>query len=184
MHNQPKTRRLFFALWPSAQTRQSIVESFTRLSLRASGRTVSSGYLHITLHFLGQVSAERQACMHDAARSIKAASFDLALDRFGYFPRAKVFWLGPRETPAGLTRLNQQLGTAITDCGYQLEPRSYTPHVTLRRKCARPELGPADFSIPWHVDEFVMVESTTTESGVHYQVIEKYALSCDNMGTR
>ena len=122
--------------------------------------------------------------MHLAAQSIEASSFELALDRFGYFPRAKIFWLGSREKPAGLTALYDQLGRAIAACGYQCEDRAYTPHITLMRKCTEPEFGDADISICWQVDEFVLVESTTTASGVQYQVIEKYALSCDNMNLR
>jgi len=147
MNNCIKTHRLFFALWPPEQIRQSIVESFSTLSLPAKGRIISPDYLHITLHFLGQVSDERKECMHLAAQSIAASSFELVLDHLGYFPRSKVFWLGLQEKPAGLTQLVDKLGQAITACGYQLEARAYTPHITLMRKCAKPEFDPAEFSI-------------------------------------
>jgi RNA 2',3'-cyclic 3'-phosphodiesterase len=177
MNTTPKTRRLFFALWPPDQTRQSIVRSFSSLSLPTKGRIISPGYLHITLHFLGQVSDERKECMHLAAQSIEASSFEVVLDHFGYFPRSRVFWLGSQKKPAGVVQLYHELGQAIAACGYQFEARAFTPHITLMRKCAKPEYDPADFSIAWPVNEFVLVESTTTESGVHYQVIEKYALS-------
>jgi len=177
MTNIIKTRRLFFALWPSYQIRQSIIESFSRLSLRTKGRITSSTNLHITLHYLGPVTDDIQECMHAAARSIKSAPFELQLDCYGYFPRAKVFWLGCRENPTELSHLYNQLGVAIEACGYHFEARAYAPHITLMRKCAKPDLNLADFSIPWRVDDFVLVESITTASGVHYQVIDKYALS-------
>jgi 2'-5' RNA ligase len=177
MNTLPKTHRLFFALWPSHQTRQSIIDSFSSLSRQTKGNLTLPGCLHMTLHFLGQVSDESKTCMHLTAQAIKAASFELALDRFGYFPKAKVVWLGPREKSAGLTELHEQLGRAITACGYQFESCSFTPHITLVRKCVKPEFSAADFSISWPVHEFVLVESITTATGVHYEVIEKYALS-------
>ena len=177
MNDQPKTSRLFFALWPAKQTRQAIIEVLSSQSLPVKGRLIIPENLHVTLHFLGPVSEESKACMQAAAQSVEAVSFSLELDRFGYFPRAKIFWLGPRETPAALAELYRRLGRAIAVCGYPFEARGYTPHISLMRKCVKPEAGPADFSIPWHVDEFVLVESTTTASGAHYRVIEKYALS-------
>jgi len=176
MNNSIKTRRLFFALWPSDRTRQAIIESFDSLSLRGKGRATLSGNLHITLHFVGTVTDEIKECMHLAAQSISSESFILTLNCFGYFPRAKVFWMGSLENPAGITQLYDKLGAAIAACGYHFEARVYAPHVTLMRKCSRPELKPTDFSIPWSVDEFVLVESTTTESGAIYRVIEKYGL--------
>jgi len=137
--------------------------------------------LHVTLHFPGQVTEEVQDCMHHAAQSIKAEAFCLVLHHFGYFPRAKIFWMGSQNTPAELTQLHLKLGAAIEKCGFKSESRVYTPHVTLLRKCNKP--GPAstfdqaDFSIPWQVEDFVLVESVPDERGVNYQVIENYPLS-------
>ncbi|WP_221896434.1 2'-5' RNA ligase family protein [Bathymodiolus japonicus methanotrophic gill symbiont] len=50
-------KRLFFALWPSEQTRKQI-DNFNQ-SLKLDGlRKVSSANLHITLLFLGNTDAK------------------------------------------------------------------------------------------------------------------------------
>jgi len=176
MTNIPKTRRLFFALWPSDLTRQSIVEAFSNLSPPAKGNIIRSDNLHLTLHFVGQATEEVKQCMHAAAQSIDVNKFEFKLDCFGYFPRAKMLWMGCSEQSTGLTMLHKVLGVALERCGYQCEARAYTPHLSLMRKCVKPEISQSDFSIPWRVNEFVLVESLTVEHGVSYKVIEKYPL--------
>ena len=73
------------------------------------------------------------------------------------------------------------MNEAIENCDYQQEKRVYAPHVTLMRKCVNPltsqVAGQIDFSIPWFINEFVLVESHSDKQGVNYQVIEKYPLS-------
>jgi RNA 2',3'-cyclic 3'-phosphodiesterase len=177
MKDIPKTRRLFFALWPSDLTRQSIVETFINLSPPVKGNVIRWDNLHMTIHFVGQATEEVKQCMHAAARSIDVDEFELKLDCFGYFPRAKIFWMGCKEQAAGITLLHQALGMALERCGYQCEVRAYAPHVSLVRKCVTAEISQSDFSIPWRVNEFVLVESVTVDHGVLYKVIEKYPLS-------
>ncbi len=171
-----KTHRLFFALWPSDQVRHSIVELFSQLPQQKKARVIQPQNLHITLHFVGSVTEENKDCMHAAAQAISSAPFEYNLDHFGYFSRAKILWMGCRELPVELIQLHKKLGTAIENCAYQQEKRAYAPHVTLMRKCANPGPRQIDFSIPWFIDEFVLVESVTQQHGVDYQVIEKYPL--------
>jgi RNA 2',3'-cyclic 3'-phosphodiesterase len=177
MKDIPETRRLFFALWPSALTRQSIVETFSALAPPAKGRVIPSDNLHVTLHFVGQTTEDVQQCMHAAVQSVEVDEFELKLDCFGYFPRGKILWMGCSERVAGITRLHQALGTALERCGYQSETRAYTPHVSLMRKCVTPEISQGNFSIPWRVNEFALVESVNVDNGVLYRVIESYPLS-------
>lgn len=177
MSEHNKTRRLFFALWPSGKTRQAIVDTYSSLSLPAKGRTPPWQNLHITLHFIGQVSEEIKDCMHAAAQQLEIKSFILNFDRLGYFSRAKILWMGCQQVPAELTQLHTSLGVTLTTCGYQLEKRVYAPHITLKRKCPRTELKQAEFSIPWQVNQFVLVESVPEEHGVSYHVIETYPLT-------
>jgi 2'-5' RNA ligase len=177
MHNIQKTSRLFFALWPSDETRQSIVKTFSSLSLKTKGRATQTGNLHLTLHFVGQVTVDVKDCMHVAAQTVDFPAFEFKLDRLGYFPRPKVLWMGAQESSVELAQLHKKLGMAIATCGYRLEARAYAPHLTLMRKCSKPDFRPVDFSVPWQVKEFVLVESINIEHGVQYQVVEKYPLS-------
>ena len=168
--------RLFFALWPPEQVRQSIAEASSRLPRMKRCRDVKHGNLHITLHFIGSVTEETRNCMHTAAASVDTASFELKLDHFGRFPRAKVLWMGCRDIPVEVRQLYEKLGVALKACGYQAEQRAFAPHITLKRKCIKPDIPGFDFSIPWTVNEFVLVESITHPQGVEYRIIDTYPL--------
>ena len=181
MTNNVKARRLFFALLPNDQVRSQIVENFSRIRQAKHGRVIQPHNLHITLHFVGSVTEDIKECMHVAATTIRADRFVFNLDCYGYFPRAKIFWMGCQETPDELTRLHKKLEAALENCGYRGEARSFTPHITLMRKCEQEEPLDADFSLEWPVDEFALVESRSDKHGVNYQLVEKYPLS-DKLG--
>ncbi len=132
--------------------------------------------LHETLHFVGQVTEPIKDCMHAAAQSVNAEAFQLNLDYFGYFAKAKILWMGSQDMPVQLTQLHNKLGGALEGCGFNTETRPFSPHVTLMRKCSKADNVPPGFSIPWSIEEFVLIESITYKEGVHYQVIEKYPL--------
>ena len=180
-----KTRRLFFALWPTDQVRHSIVKTFSQLSLNDKGRVMQPFNLHVTLHYIGSVTEDVKDCMHAAAQTISSDSFECDLDQLGSFRRARILWMGCQKVSVELAQLHNKLAVALESCGYQSENRVFTPHVTLMRKylghpgkqSANQSADQIDFSIPWSVNEFVLVESHTDKQGVIYQVIEKYPLS-------
>ncbi|MFV9616441.1 MAG: RNA 2',3'-cyclic phosphodiesterase [Gammaproteobacteria bacterium] len=176
-----KTRRLFFAIWPTDQVRHSIVETFSQFPQPVKGRIMQPHNLHVTLHFVGSVTNEMKDCMHTAAQTISSEPFECHLDLFGSFRRAKILWMGCQNVSVELTQLHQKLAVALESCGYQSENRPFTPHLTLMRKyqghLSNLIVDQIDFSIPWSVNEFVLVESHTDKQGVIYQVIEKYPLS-------
>lgn len=172
-----KTRRLFFALWPTEQVRQSVIEAAKPVIQELDGRIIDPHNLHITLHFIGQVNEDIKDCMHAAARAVEGKSFKLELNRFGHFSRAKIFWMGSQDTPAKLIQLHDRLAKELSKCGYQCDKRPYNPHITLLRKVARREIKKQAFSIPWQVNDFALVESVQGTDGVEYLVIEQYPLS-------
>ena len=177
-----KKRRLFFALWPEKEVRQAIVRQTAPYLKKKSGRIIPAANLHITLHFIGSVDDEMAACLHTTASAVKAEPFQLELDTFGYFSRAKIAWLGVTHTPEAALRLNETLGEQLTDCGYQPDRRKFSPHVSLMRKCRQPVSAlRGEVSIPWTVDRFVLLESVQEivdgRQGVSYRVIEQYPLS-------
>ena len=177
MNNKQKTHRLFFVLWPSQEVRRSIVQLTPDLPVQKAIRVMQPHNLHITLHFIGQVTASTKDCMHAAARSVNAEKFEMDLNYFGVFPRAKIFWMGARNTPVQLERLHTNLGAAIESCGYKSDARVFAPHVTLLRKYSCTVPDPIKFSIPWKIEEFALIESVTSRQGVNYQLIEKYPLA-------
>ncbi len=175
--NTKATRRLFFALWPNDQIRHSIVEQFKRLPTPLKGRVIQPHNLHITLHFVGSVNEDIQACMQTAAAKVAAERFTCKLDYFGHFSRSKTLWLGSQNTPVELTDLHHKLGAALADCGYSAEKRLFKPHISLIRKYTLTDSLEADFSLTWPIDSFALIESHRDQHGANYQLIESYPLA-------
>lgn len=168
------TQRLFFALWPDGGVRDRL-DAAAAVVGRDSGRRVARDNLHLTLIFPGQTPAGRRDCLIRAAAAICCPAFELRLDRFGHFRRARIAWLGPAEPPPALLELHRRLNAALADCGGEPETRPFAPHVTLARKAVRCR-APADFApIDWAVRDFCLVESPGDGSG--YRVLATWPLT-------
>ena len=165
------TRRLFFACWPDEQVRAEIVER-RRLIEGLSRRRVPDHNLHLTLLFLGNQPADRLPDLMDAADGLDAAGFVLQLDRFGWFPAARVAWLGgapPGQAQALVRDLSERCGAL----GLSFDRRRFHPHVTLFRKVERRPVFPPAPVLDWSVDEFALIESIPSRP---YQVLRTWTL--------
>ena len=173
-----RTRRLFFALWPDASCRERLRNAQQSLVLTGKqARYVPADNLHVTLHFIGNVSEDKLPCFKQQARLLAADCFDLRLDTFGYFKRARVGWMGCTQTPRGLTVLHGLLAGQLSDCGFQAENRHYNPHVTMIRKLQQPADNAGAEPIDWLVNDFVLIESVPVRGGVRYDILERYPLN-------
>lgn len=168
-------QRVFFALWPTAEVRAAL-DALTRQHARHNGRAVAADNLHLTLVFVGGVTATQRICMEAAAARVVARPFTVTLDSLGYWPRPRALWAGADAAPSALIDLVAQLNTALLPCGYQSEARPFQAHVTLVRKTQRP---PDTRRIPplvWQADDFCLVESMTGEQGSEYRVLARWPL--------
>jgi len=170
-------KRVFFALWPDTELRQSLSQAAKTIPIRRPARRVPDYNLHLTLHFIGNVYLDQLSCLRQQARQVTGQGFDLLIDTQGCFRQARVAWLGCSELPAALLQLHRQLGQDLRQCGYRPESRGYNPHVTVARKLGAVS-GQAGFSaLVWRVNNFVLIESRATDIGVKYQVIDTYPLA-------
>jgi 2'-5' RNA ligase len=62
---------------------------------------VAAANLHLTLAFLGEVSADKQRALSAMAGRIRQPGFTLTLDDAGQWLRSRVVWLGTRQPPRG-----------------------------------------------------------------------------------
>lgn len=166
------TDRLFFALYPDAQTARGIGQ-LARQEIAAHGLrgpALLDDRFHITLHHLGDHAGLPPSLLrdaHHAAGQVSATAFDLRLDHAASFagrssrPGRKhpFVLLGQDEGVAELLAFQQVLGQALrqTPAGRWVDA-SFTPHVTLAYDTA----VVADHAVPpvgWTVREFVLVHS-------------------------
>lgn len=167
-------QRLFFALWPDEALCAALAPLLT-LQRECGGRAYPPANLHLTLHFLGSVVAQTRDCLEQAADAIVLPPFAMTLDRFGYWPRPRVVWLGCGETPPPLTALVDAVNGVAEGCGLEPERRPYQPHLTLLRKARQMPLAEAP-TLRWPVDAFVLAESLSTPAGVEYRVLRRWRL--------
>lgn len=165
--------RLFFALWPGAETGAALAELAQRLARDCGGRPVPVGKIHLTLAFLGEVDSERMPAALEAA-SVRARGFEGAFDQIGSFRRAGVAWAGMADPPRELLALERKLASRLREAGFALEEREFTPHVTLARRTGRAIRRAAIAPIPWTADAFTFVRAETGTG--RYSIVESWPL--------
>lgn len=172
-------KRLFFALWPDAVTRQQC--SKLAKSLHACGRPVVASNLHVTLVFLGATDERRQQALMRAAAELHPKPMTLTFDRLAYWKKPAVVCLTAQHCDPNISWLVDALRCSAIDLGMTLDDREYRPHVTLLRKAGRrPEtVFPP---IIWRSNDFCLVESVSTPSGVDYRVIQRWPRGDDCAG--
>lgn len=173
-----KDLRVFFALWPDDGVRQQILNLFANIPVDGTqGQLITPANIHLTLHFIGNISFAESDCLKRQAAKVNSECFQLGIDRHGFFSKPKVFWLGCEQAPQALFDLQTRLGRVLLPCGFVPEERPFNPHVSIARKLAQAPLPIVFAPIQWKLDRFVLVESRSIADGVQYRVIEEYALS-------
>jgi 2'-5' RNA ligase len=171
-------QRLFFALWPDATTRQTLLATMEPLRPPLKAQWIRAANLHITLAFLGEVGAERVGLVHAAADAVQLPPVALQLDTLTHWRKPQILCLCPSTPAPSVEQLARHLAESLQAAGFALEKRPYRPHLTLARKVTT---WPADVSlaqpINWQAQEFVLVESTQDNRGTVYTVLRRWPLA-------
>ncbi len=118
-------------------------------------RILARDELHLTLHFLGEVSTHDIDTATAALAAVRMNAFTIRLSGVGMFPserHAKVLWAGV-EPNADLTALHRSIGKVLAAAiGFQPEDRPYSPHVTLARL---DEPAPPDAAERYVIDRYL-----------------------------
>jgi RNA 2',3'-cyclic 3'-phosphodiesterase len=134
-----ETIRTFIAIELPAPVRQFLADCQDRLRrARADVKWVRPDLIHLTLVFLGDVPAERQADLEAAVRSAVAGAGPMALQVTGagrFPPRGlpRVVWVGVTDSSGSLVRFQRAVTEATTPFAQKIEGRDYTAHLTLGR---------------------------------------------------
>jgi 2'-5' RNA ligase len=124
--------------------------------------------IHLTLKFLGNIPARRvkevTQAMEGATQGI--SPFHLQISGLGVFPsltRVRVFWVGIGGEMDKLSRLQQNIDSALGALGFAREERPFVPHLTLAR--IRQRASPSDKR-----SFGALVDSAVFEQEYHLQV--------------
>ena len=175
---EARSHRVFFALWPDEEASSHLAALAHDLA-GGGGRLMRPASLHLTLAFIGSVIPSRLAELERIAAGVRAAAFDLALDRLGFWPQRGILWAGCRETPAPLRRLVESLVADLRAAGFGIDHRGGTalvPHVTLARRLRCRSLPRLGSPIRWRVSEFALVETHLHPSAASYTSLAVFPL--------
>jgi RNA 2',3'-cyclic 3'-phosphodiesterase len=161
------TDRLFFAIFPDADTARNIAQRAqqSRGEYGLRGKPLAVERFHITLYHLGDFSGLPQniaAAACEAAKRVVASPFKIAFDRVGSFRRRLgnlPFVLRGGDGVAGLIAFQKILAAEMKKIGFSSrEGLNYTPHVTLLYDEHNVPEQTIE-SIVWTASEFVLVHS-------------------------
>ena len=177
---EARSHRVFFALWPDAEATAHLSALAHELTTRGGGRVMRPASLHLTLAFAGAVTPGQVPRLEEIAGGVRAESFDLSLDRLGFWPQRGILFAGCRSTPAPLRRLAGALAADLRAAGFAIDHRSgadLVPHITLARRARCASLPRLGTPIGWRVDEFALVESHLHPSAATYRTLARFALA-------
>jgi 2'-5' RNA ligase len=154
------------------------------------GRSVAPEYLHLTLAFLGDVSAPMLEEVHFALETLRHPSFEITLAGLSTFGGDRPASLNiAAQSSAGLNDLHKRIRSRLHGIGLETERRRFAPHVTLARfprsmtpdemaRIGRFLAGRADTRLPpFRAETFCLYESILTSDGAHYEVLASYPLA-------
>lgn len=141
-------------------------------------RWVPPANYHFTLKFIGSWPEPREPELIGALARVQARAFSISLAGLGFFPapnRPRLLWAGVRD-PQLLAWLADLVDRACVSVGIPAEARPFSPHLTIARAVAPPDLRSleneiADGRPSWGsqvVQAFHLFESRTLPSGPVY----------------
>ena len=161
-----------------------------RLSYLASGldnaRWVKPENYHLTLRFIGDLSAQDAADLDLILRAISSELFHLQFCGIGYFGKAekpRSIWVDVAPNKA-LFRLHGKVERSVINSGFGAEGRKFKPHVTLARFRSRKPRNFASYfgmngafsTAPFLVSSFTLFESSLGHGGSNYTALNEYPL--------
>lgn len=144
-------------------------------------KPVPAANFHITLCFLGNITARQLEAISAALENLNGESFQLTLDSTGVWSGPKIFFVAPSDTPDALKELAANATSIARQADISVEKRDYQPHVTLIRN-VRAEFPPPLFQpeITCRFKQFHLLESVSTNSGVCYPIRQSWPLGIGN----
>jgi 2'-5' RNA ligase len=175
--------RLFAAVAVPAEIADALA---TRQQGLEGARWRTTGQLHITLRFFGEIREDLARDLDAELATVGGGAFDMVLEGAGAFGEGAeihAIWAGVAENPE-LKRLAKACETAARRVGLKPETRNFHPHLTLAYlRRPQPDQVAAWIqannllkSPPIRVDRFGLYSSFLGGEGSQYRLEAEYAL--------
>jgi RNA 2',3'-cyclic 3'-phosphodiesterase len=155
-------------------------------------RWTAPNALHLTMHFIGEVSTERAELLRMAFANLapKSGSMRLRTGKLGVFPdqkRPRILWIGVEGQTDRLHALHTEVGTMLERNNVPVEARSLRPHLTIGRardsvdRLFPYQLGEAyhassvqeivDHPVEFTISDVTLFRSHLEKSGARYEAL-------------
>ena len=140
MSHNPEEIRSFIAIELPDEVRRGLASLRNELERDEHRfvKWVDPGGMHLTLKFLGNIPSKRvtevTGAMEEATQGI--SPFRLQISGTGVFPglkQVRVFWVGIGGEVDKLSKLQQNIDSALAALAFPKEERPFVPHLTLAR---------------------------------------------------
>jgi len=177
--------RSFIAIELPEEVRIGLARIRNELGEHSFVKWVDPGGIHLTLKFLGNILFKQATkitqAMEEASRG--SSPFRLEISGLGAFPNLKqprVLWVGIGGEIDKLSRLQQNIDSALAPLGFTKEEHPFVPHLTLARirqgvsPSQRRNFGELTTSInfelrhPINVESVNLMKSQLTPQGAIY----------------
>lgn len=176
--------RCFVALSLSDETLDYIRRIGDDLKRYVDGSFVPVDNLHITLAFLGEISVGDVDRVNDILFEVasECAKCDISLQKFILLQKGTIAALEIKKNPA-LVALRDNVCGRLKEAGFNIDDRSFRPHVTLARRISY-ELPYREicklvtiYNRPNLADDLVFYCSTLKREGAFYQPLQCFKLT-------
>lgn len=168
------SQRLFFALLPDAAAINEIIAIQQQLPADKL-RLYSAENLHQTLVFLGEFAEPKLMDLISACNTVQIPPISMQFTTLTYWQQPKVLCLLSETVSPALSALVNALQEIVSQFDVPADNRPYRPHITLARKASEAvslNIQPICFS----ANEFVLMQSVSSENGPLYQPLYRWPL--------
>ena len=139
--------RLFIAINFNNETRSRLLALRDELRGKSQrGNFSAPENLHLTLAFIGEVSPKKVDSIKAIMDTVMVEPFAATIDRLGTFSRGTLWWAGLYGNRP-LMDLQREIEYKLALCGFEMDNRKYSPHITLGREVVTD-------SKPWAIEPF------------------------------
>lgn len=177
-------KRLFIALNLPPQAKEQIKSILGKFNGSKNIKWTEPDNLHITLFFLGNISAEMQKKIENILHSFENRfnEIELQYQNVNAFPNLnnpKIIILPCRQTNgAFILKFHELLGSELAKLGLKIEKRPWKPHITLGR--IKSDHGVKIEAMPefqnFKIISYELMESILLPQGPEYKIISSYKL--------
>ena len=144
---------------------------------QCGGRIIPAKQIHLTLLFLGNVTAAHITILKQVMNNVVARELTFDLNQLNYWKKNQILYAHAPFYPDELFLLTDSLWNAILDTPLKIKKYTFTPHVTLIRKANQPDINhPFGIPIHWSAKHWFLMQSKQTEHGVEYVPLGKWNL--------